>query len=500
MPTRLAEYPTDPVAFIDDCLPLNELGRPWRLALHQQIVLRDAFRFDAHGRLPWDTILCSCPKKSGKTTLNAAVTCWWAFTQEAPNELLIIANDLEQAQGRVFKALVGLIQHNPTLARSAAITAKQIALSNGTTITVLASEYAGAAGSNHGLTSWDELWGYSSESSRRLWEELTSVPTRQNSLRFITTYAGWEGESELLWDLYMLGVSPDEHPDGRGERLHSDLPLFANRDARLLVYWDHEPRMPWQTPAYYDTQRRTLRPATYLRLHENRWSVAETTFIVPELWDPCVDPARTPLLPSREHALFVGVDASTKHDSSAVVAVRWDQERLAVATHRIWRPSPEHPLDLEATIEQYLRDLHARYPVRAILCDPFQLHRSITTLKAAGLPIEEFPQTSGNTTQIGQVLFDLLSGRNLRLYPSDELRAQALNTVAVASARGFRIAKEKSAKKIDAIVALAMACVAAIDRRPQPLMIYAAGRARTEISLEEQVLRGIDHFRWTRIA
>jgi phage terminase large subunit-like protein len=71
------------------------------------------------------------------------------------------------------------------------------------------------------------------------------------------------------------------------------------------------------------------------------------------------------------------------------------------------------------------------------------------------------------------VLFDLLKGRNLRLYCSQELRAQALATVAVESARGFRIAKEKSAKKIDAIVALAMACVAAIEHGPQRLMIYA---------------------------
>jgi len=277
---------------------------------------------------------------------------------------------------------------------------------------------------------------------------LTPVPTRRNSLRFITTYAGWEGESELLWELYKLGVSL-EHPDGKGEQLSPKLPIYANREARLLVYWDHEPRLPWQTPAYYETQQRTLRPATYQRLHENRWTSAESTFLTPELWDPCVDRDATPLLPTTDHPLFVGVDASTKHDSSAVVAVRRDGERLVLAAHRIWRPSPEHPLDLEATIEQYLRDLHARYRVKAILCDPYQLHRSITTLQAAGLPIREFSQTSGNTTQMGQVLFDLLKGRNVRLYPSEELRAQALATVAIESGRGFRIAKEKAAKKID---------------------------------------------------
>jgi len=34
---------------------------------------------------------------------------------------------------------------------------------------------------------------------------------------------------------------------------------------------------------------------------------------------------------------------------------------------------------------------------------------------AAGLPIQEYPQTVGNTTQMGQALFDLLNGRNRSL-------------------------------------------------------------------------------------
>jgi len=463
MTRRLARYLRDPLAFIDDLVKRNELGQPFYFLEHQREIVRLAFAFDGDGRLVYDTFIYSCPKKSGKTTINAALTLWWAFTQEAPNEILIIANDLEQAQGRVFKAVAGLIHHNRDLARSAEIQSRHILLSNGTTITALASEYAGAAGSNHGLTSWDELWGYTSESSRRLWEELTPVPTRRNSIRFITTYAGWENESMLLWDLHRLGVDNVEHPDGRGEHLHQDLPIYANREARLFIYWDHEARMPWQTPAYYASQRRSLRPGTYLRLHENRWAVAESTFITPDLWDPCVDLECAPLLPTQQHTLCVGVDASTKRDSTAVVAVYRVENRIILACHRIWQPSGNQPLDLEATVEEYLRDLSERYFVQKILCDPYQLHRSITTLQAAGLPIEEFSQTTANVTRMGQALFDLLNGKNIRLYPAADLRAQALNTVAVESPRGWRIAKEKAARKIDAIVALAMACVAAME-------------------------------------
>src|SRR2546426_10463423 len=92
----------DIVAWIDRTITVNELGHPFRLADYQREVFRTAFVFDAQGRLPWDTFLYSTLKKSGKTTLNALVTLWWAETQEAPNEILMAANDLEQVQARTF--------------------------------------------------------------------------------------------------------------------------------------------------------------------------------------------------------------------------------------------------------------------------------------------------------------------------------------------------------------------------------------------------------------
>ena len=206
-----------------------------------------------------------------------------------------------------------------------------------------------------------------------------------------------------------------------------------------------------------------MRRVAFLQVHENRWTTSASTFITPELWDAAVDEEHHPLLPTKDKALFVGVDAGIKHDASAVVAVyREDDDWLALALHRIWVPGGT-PIDLEETIEAFLHQLHTAYHVQQILCDPYQLHRSITTLRAAGLPVEEFPQMQANTVRMGQGLYELLKGVNLRLYPNEELRAQALHTVAIESPRGFRIAKEKASNKIDAIVACSMACVAALD-------------------------------------
>lgn len=466
--SRLDAYRRNPVVFIEDLIHQNERGEPFQLLPHQRDVLKAMFPLRPDGQFVYRTVIWSQPKKSGKTILNALVSTWWAYTQESPNEILIVANDLEQAQCRVFSDIVGLVRNNPPLFASAECFAREIHLSNGTRIKAIPSDYSGEAGSNHGLTSWDELWAYTSERSRRLWEELTPVPTRKNSIRFVTTYAGFEGESELLWDLYRKNVGCEEFKGGYGKKLHEKLPVWGHAFTRTVIYWDHVPRCPWQTRDYYQEQRATLRPSNYLRLHQNRWTPPGSEFITGEAWDACVDKDRSPYVLGTDEPIYVGVDASTKHDSSAVVAVTFEEGKLALVCHRIWQPTPEDPLDIEATIEAYLRELCGRFRVEKILCDPYQLHQTITKLESEGLPIEEYPQTQSNQVGMGQGLWELLRGKNLRLYQSEDLRRQALQAVAIESPRGWRIAKDKTSKKIDAIIAMSMACVAAMNCRSGP--------------------------------
>lgn len=461
-------YEQDFVGFVDRFVTVGETGQPFQLAPFQREIFTIAFDFDAEGRLAWDTFVYSTVKKSGKTALNGIVTGWWALTQEAPNELFVLANDQEQAQSRAFAALAKILKRNPQLRDVANVETKKIVFYNDTVVTALASDYASAAGSNHGLVSFDEMWAYVTEGSRRLVDEMTPVPTRRNSIRFISTYAGFEGESELLRELYLQGVGPEEHAEGQGVKIHPTLPLYLNAEARLLVYWDHEGRLPWQTERYYASQRKTLRPSAYIRLHRNEWTTGESVFITAELWDAATDQTHRPVLPSPglKPAIFVGVDASTKHDTTAVVAVRWNAGKVELVDHKIWTPSAESPIDLEATVEGFLRQLRKDYQLRAVKADPFQLHSIIGRLANEGLAIEEFPQTPSNLTRMGECLLGLLNGRNLRVYPSDELRAQAMNTSAEESTRGWKITKASGSRKIDSIIALAMACVAAAEHGP----------------------------------
>jgi phage terminase large subunit-like protein len=382
---------------------------------HQKRILDHCFSFDAEGKLPYSVIVYSCPKKSGKTTINAVVQAFFAYNVESPNEIITAANKREQAISRAFRELKGYIERNPVLlAEAANIIGNQVTLRNGTTVLAIPNDASGEAGSNHGLTCWDEIWGFVSERNRRLWDELTPVPTRKNSIRFVSTYAGFSGESALLEDLYgQVFKDTGEIREGVFMPLGDELPCFAIDG--MFVYWDHEPRMPWQTASYYSSQKSSLRPNTYLRLHENRWVSSESGLFDMERWDTCVDPSHSYPLPDKRTALYVGVDASTKRDRAAVVSVYVDQGKIKLGPKRFWQPSVADPLDLEDTMESYLLELYRGYRLVRVNYDPFQFHRSAMTLAKKGLPMQEYAQTVPNLTEMGQTLYDLVQGGSITL-------------------------------------------------------------------------------------
>jgi len=473
----LAAYRRDPAAFCDRFITKNEKNQPWRLSDYQRRVLALAFKWDVSGRLLIRVLLWSEPKKSGKTFLAALLLLWWGFTN-ALTEIIVCANDLEQSQGRVFKTAADLCRHNPELGRSATVRASEIELSNGTMITAIASDYRGAAGSRHSLVVFDEIWGFDSERAQRLYEELTPPPTEPSAWILIVSYAGIEGESKLLETLYRRGLA--------GERIDDALEVY--RADEQVTFWSHTPRQAWQTEAYYAEQRRSLRPATYQRLHENRWVSGACTFITPELWDPCIDPEMRPLLANPELSVYSGIDAALKHDIAARVTVAWDGDtKFRLVSHRLWKPTGAQPLDLESTLEADVRAVHQAFDAREFVADPWQMARSVATLKAAGIRIRELPQTVPTTTAMGQALLDALNSRALRMYPSEELRAQAFNTVAIETTRGWRIAKERASRKIDGIVALAMAVLAATEAGPRAYQEFRLLNADPIVEVGETV-------------
>jgi hypothetical protein len=444
--------------FIDRVIKVNEQGQPFKLQPHQRTVMDLE---DEYMERDCNTSIYGAIKKSGKTTVQASKLLKWGYTHPY-DEILLAANDFDQSLGRVFKVMCALIRHNPVLRDEAKVMADKIIFNNGTVVSVIANDAPGEAGANQGASGWDELWGFTSERSLRLWEELTPLPNKP-SVRFISTYAGWENESKLLWDLYVLSVDKDEHPEGKAERIHPELPIYVNREAGIFCYWDHEPRMPWQTPSYYALQKKTLRPGTYLRLHENRWTSAESAFISGEMWDSIVDLTHRPILAGA--SVHIALDVGVKSDSSAVVGVSLIGNKLVIAFHKIWTPTKNQPVMLD-DIKAFIVEMFQRHNVRSAVADPSQAFMLMQQLAQEGIIVTEFPQTTNNTIRMGETLFAAIRDRNLVAYKSDEMREHMLNATGLETANGVRMIKGKSTKKIDAAIALAMASVAAIQAGP----------------------------------
>jgi hypothetical protein len=176
----LTQWRADPCAFIERHLINPETGKPFVLLASEREFLKYALRLTPDGRLLYSDLLYGAIKKSGKTGFAGMllITILLLFGGRYA-EAYVVANDLEQAQSRVYEAVRRIIEASPLLRREAKITQDKITfLALGSTITCLTGNYASAAGGHPTISVFDEAWAYTSERSRRLYDELVPVPTK----------------------------------------------------------------------------------------------------------------------------------------------------------------------------------------------------------------------------------------------------------------------------------------------------------------------------------
>lgn len=405
---------------------------------HQRRILRRALQMDADGRSRYYLVIWSEPKKSGKTTIAAAVGAYVANCIEAPNEISCLANDKEQSAGRIYANMI------PTLTKlgwSVPVTerSKRDRPSaygpNGSVVKAITTDYEKEAGANQGLSLWSELWAYDSERLNRLWEEMTPPPTRKFSMRWVETYAGFLGESRLLWGYYnkvFKGVDEKELQD-RVVKLWNDLPVYEV-DESILVYWSHDHRMPWQTEAYYKAQRNDLRYTSYTRLHENRWVEAAGDFITLEMWDNSVRSEQ----PAKWKATYA-LDSSKSGDCTALVgcvqvknAEGKSTKAVQTVDVHIWEPgelttgSGGKEIDYNLIMNTIV-DLYKSGRLRPPLWyDPYQCVKLAQDLRAKGVPCREFEQGQGRIKS-DTFLYKLYKEGNMINYAHPELRKHVIN-------------------------------------------------------------------------
>ena len=365
------------------------------------------------------------------------------------SSIKIVANDLKQADSRVFFYLRRAILLNPALRSTIRIVRYLVELPNNSRIEALPIDPTGEAGGNDDMIVFSELWGAKDDAAKLMWAEMTLSPTKfGKSFRWVESYAGFEGESQILKQQYDAGVT-----EGRLLWPDTDLQVYVNDAARLLCLWNTKPRMPWQTPEYYAQEAHALTPNQYARVHENKWVSPEEAFVPPEWWDGCQGN-----VPAREGAepMVAGIDAAVKDDCFAIVGItKRDDGMRYVRYCRVWWPPKGGKIDF-AEPEAEIRRLAEQEYCIGFAYDPMHILDMATRLENSGLYMVEFNQGVARARADKQ-LRDMIRDRRIRHEGQPDLAEHIKN--ANSAEKGddqLRIVK-RGRLKIDACVALSMA-------------------------------------------
>jgi len=130
------------------------------------------------------------------------------------------------------------------------------------------------------------------------------------------------------------------------------------------------------------------------------------------------------------------------------------------------------------------------------------MQASAQQLRRAGVKMTEFAQSVPNLTSASQNLYELIKSQGIVTYPDADIRLAIQRSVAVETTRGWRIAKEKSSHKIDVVVALAQAALAAVQNgnlgRMRMGTAMMTGTGPSIVTWHDQP-KTHSRLRWTRV-
>lgn len=438
---------------------IPELNGPITFAPYQDAVMREACRKDAAGNFVYSVVVWSDIKKSGKSCWAAAVAL--ERMSNAPwGSVKIIGNDIKQADSRTAFYARRAVQLNPRLAEHIQIVKYRLQFDNHAMIEAIPIDPTGEAGGNDDLIVYTEAWGLKDKADVKMWEEQRISPTKFGKGQiWVESYAGYEGESPVLWNLYEYGVL-------NGKRIDSELGiegLEVYRNGTQLTLWNTQPRLPWQTAEYYASEATNLTDAAFNRVHRNQWQSSADKFVPDEWWDGCE--GKLPALYENQ-PVVISADAAESDDCFAVCASsRHNETKVAIRRPRIWKPkkgqkivyvNPEDPDDPEYP-EGYIRLLIREMNCVELAYDKFQLHDMMNRLRVdPGVNCRSFKQGDERAIADKQ-LYDLIKERRLMHDGSPDLTEHIRNANKKAEGEDkVRLVKRQQNLKIDLAVCASM--------------------------------------------
>lgn len=467
-------------------------GRPFELHPWQERIVRRIYgpRHPDGTRIV-KTVVLLLPRGNRKTSLAAALALLHTIGPERVPGGEVVSAAADRYQARIaYDEAVGIIRSIPGASGHVDIVDHKHRLAlrrDGTRYRALSSDAGGQHGQTPSFVLADELHAWP---KRDLWDVIRSGLVKvRGSLLIIATTAG-RGQENIAWD-----IIEDARKVARGEVDDpSILPILfeADRDCDWTDEAVWHKVNPGLAHGYPDIeglrqlcregQRRIGDRESFRQLNLNIWlDHSSDPFVDMDVYDQGDAPVDLQALEGEP--CWLGVDLSSNHDLTAVVAAWRDEaggyivhawffcpeENLRVRADRdgvpypTWAeqnfiiPTPGNVVDFRV-VEDTIRDLCDRFAVQEIAFDPHLARNMLNNLLEDGLPAVEMRQGWVTMAPAVKELERAIVGQQL-VHGGHPVLRWCFDNIAVhtdgAGNRMFH--KGKSRDRIDGAVACAMA-------------------------------------------
>lgn len=485
--------------------------KPFRLEQWQKQLIIDLFETGADGLRRFRWALIGMPRKNGKTELLAALALYFLLGDESDDvPCIVMAATSDEQANLMFSATSRMAAYSPTISRTVQIFGDEIQVTGQpeAKIVRVSSKARTKHGLNISILICDELHEWPPGSGDELWEVLTTaMSTGEEPFVLQITTAGFDLDGTLCGRQYQYcrQIESGELDDDAYFFRWWQAPDGCDHRDPAMWQWANPAYGTFKNPAYFRDRLTKIRESMFRRLELNQWTETEETWLPSGAWDACKLPplpnadAEAVLVFTRallattpedqqdaikftirviEDALraglvpgvdtFVGWDAASKYDSTALVAVQESGDRVRVKAW-VW----ERPYDPKKNqlLENWLMPidevvatilaLHRVFRVRATPFDPALISWEAGKLLALGVAMLEFPQATRRMEEASQALYEAVTSQRLAHDGDPVLARHIANAVAKHARTGaaaWRLTKGgDTSRKMDAAVALAMA-------------------------------------------
>lgn len=461
------------------------LLEPWQL----ERVVRPIFgTLRPDGLRQYRTVYLEMGRKNGKSTLIAGLGLFLLFADgEAGAEIYSAAADRDQA-AIVFDTAKRMIEASPALAERCEVYRRSIVVPHtGSVYRVLSADAPTKHGLNPHAVLFDELHA---QRDRELWDVLTSGQgSRRQPLVIAITTAGYDRKSicyemrqyaervrdGVISDPTFLPVIYSAQADS--DWSSHDTWKIANPNLGVSIksdFLEREAAKARELPAAQNTFR---------RLYLCQWTEQDVRWLDVDTWRAC--DGQVSLMELAGRPCYAGLDLSTTTDLSAFVLYFPPQSEGEVpkvlpyfwipeenVTKRVKRDRVPYDAWIQSgyiettegnvtdydVIRKRINEIAQHFEIREIAFDRWNANQISTQLQGDGFNMVQFGQGFASMSAPTKELERLVTSRQLAHGGNPVLTWMASNvSVKTDPAGNLKPAKDKSADRIDGIVALVMA-------------------------------------------